>query len=222
MVKGLPSMIDPLRRSIATGTNLDSAALTDEERAAYASDIAWAARYVEEVPVADLVMPTMAVSDRMTLRRGNRIVDIRAMGPGHSQSDLIVHLPVEQIVIAGDLVIWPVPLAGVKSSIRGWSEALERIRALQPAVIVPGHGPVMRDDGYLRQLRDLFASVADQVDAVSGNGATLEAVRQKVDLAEWRARFAAGSQLKAFLFDYYVTGPGVAAAFREVAEARTR
>src|SRR5262249_14986693 len=154
-------------------------------------------------------------TDRLTLRRGTRTIDIRSVGPGHSQADLIVHLPADNIVIAGDLVIWPVPLAGLKSSIGWWVTALPRIRHPQPPIIVPGHGPLMKDDAYLEQMQGLFGSLKQQVDAAVARGETLEQVRQSVNLAEWRTKFAGGSQLHAFLFDYYVSGPGVAAAFRE-------
>ena len=218
MVKGLPPLIEKFRTALGTGRNLAGAPLTEEERAAYTSDMEWAARYVTEVPGAPVILPTITVSDRLTLRRGSRLIDIRSFGPGHSQADLIVHLPAEKIVIAGDLVIWPVPLAGLKSSIRGWATALDRIRELHAAIVVPGHGPVMRDDTYLEQLAGLFTSLAQQVDASVAKGATLEATRAAVHLEDWRNTFAGDSQLRAFLFDYYVTGPGVAAAYREAAK----
>lgn len=93
--------------------------------------------------------------------------------------------------------------------------ALQRIRDLKPAAIVPGHGPLMKDDGYLAQMQEMLGSLKQQVDAAVARGETLEQVRKSVNLTDWRTKFAAGSQLRAFLFDYYVTGPGVAAAFRE-------
>ena len=215
MIKGLPAMIGKLRKALDQGKNLTGAAMTDEERAAYTSDVEWAERYVREVPGVPVILPTIGVTDRLTLRRGARIIDIRSVGSGHSRADLIVHLPTERIVIAGDLVIWPVPIAGLKSSITGWADALERIRALQPAIIVPGHGPIMRDDSYLRMMGEMFTSLAQQVDAAVAKGETLDRTRQIVQLDDWRAKFAAGSQLRAFLFDYYVTGPAVAAAYRD-------
>ena len=64
----------------------------------------------------------------------------------------------------------------------------------------------------------LFTSLAQQVDASVGQGATLEATRANVHLDDWRTTFAGTSQLRAFLFDYYVTGPGVAAAYREATQ----
>lgn len=218
MLKGLPPLIEKFRSALDTGRNLAGAPITDEERAAYASDMEWAGRYVSEVPAVPVILPTIPVTDRLTLRRGSRLIDIRSLGPGHSQADLIVHLPVEKIVIAGDLVIWPVPLTGLKSSIKGWATALDRIRELRPAVIVPGHGPIMRDDAYLQQLGGLFTSLAQQVDASVAKGATLEDTRASVHLDEWRSTFAGTSQLRGFLFDYYVTGPGVAAAYREATQ----
>jgi cyclase len=215
MATGLPPLVAKLRAAASSGRNLAGAPITDEERAAYASDVEWAERYVTEVPSAPVILPTITVSDRLTLRRGSRLIDIRSLGPGHSQADLIVHLPAEKIVIAGDLVIAPVPLTGLKSSITGWASALDRIRTLRPAVIVPGHGPILRDDAYLVQMGGLFTSLARQVEGAAANGLSLDATRAAVQLDDWRRTFAGDSQLRAFLFDYYVTGPGVAAAYRD-------
>ena len=44
-----------------------------------------------------------------------------------------------------------------------------------------------------------------------------EGIQQAVQ-ASARDKLAAGSQLRAFLFDYYVWGPGVAAAYREATQ----
>jgi cyclase len=215
MKAGIPPLLAKVKELLQQNKNLAGQDLTAEERAAFKSDIEWAERYLQEVPTADVILPSIAVTDRLMLRRGTRTIEVRSVGPGHSQADLIVYLPADTIVITGDLVIWPVPLAGLKSSIGGWVTALQRIRDLKPAVIVPGHGPLMRDDKYLEQMQGVFRSLKQQVDAAVARGETLEQVRKSVDLADWRATFAAGSQLRAFLFDYYVTGPGVAAAFRE-------
>ena len=64
----------------------------------------------------------------------------------------------------------------------------------------------------------MFTSVAQQVDAAASRRETLDATRKSIQLDDWREKFAAGSQLRAFLFDYYVAGPAVAAAYREATE----
>ena len=213
----LPTVRETHRRAVELLPQLREAKITDAW-AGFVDSTPDGVPGIGEVPAVPGVLPTMTVTERMTLRRGSRLIDIRSMGPGHSQADLIVHLPAEKIVIAGDLVIWPVPLTGLKSSIKGWATALDRIRELQPAVIVPGHGPIMRDDSYLKQLGGLFTSLAQQVDASVAKGATLEDTRASVHLDDWRSTFAGTSQLRGFLFDYYVTGPGVAAAYREATQ----
>ena len=87
--------------------------------------------------------------------------------------------------------------------------------ALHPAVIVPGHGPVLRGDTYLRQEDALLHALVDQVDAAVARGDTLAAVRERVDLTPFRAWFTEGNKVRRALFYSYVTMPGVARAYEE-------
>ena len=95
---------------------------------------------------------------------------------------------------------------GAKSSLTGWIAALEQIRPPQPAIIVPGHGPIDRDDQQLQLMEGLFTSIEDQVAGGVARGDTLDEEHAR-DAGRRRGRFAGSSQLRAFLFDYYVTGP---------------
>jgi glyoxylase-like metal-dependent hydrolase (beta-lactamase superfamily II) len=170
---------------------------------------------------APAILPTLALENRITLHLGNRIIDVRHLGRGHTAGDLVVHLPKERIVIAGDLVVWPVPLVGnPQSNIGDWATTLKKLQELQPALIVPGHGPVMHDDSYVRMLVRLFSSVKQQVDAAVARGETLEQTRKSVNLDELRKEFAGDSRVKRMLFATYVTSPAVAAAFREASAGR--
>jgi hypothetical protein len=113
--------------------------------------------------------------------------------------------------------VFPIPLVGGDQSfVSEWSGTLDKVIALKPAIIVPGHGPVMRDTSYVRMVADLFTSVTAQVRAAAAAGQPLDAVRKAVDLGKFRDAFAGESQLKRFLFANYVTGPAVASAYRDV------
>jgi hypothetical protein len=92
--------------------------------------------------------------------------------------------------------------------------------ALRPAVIIPGHGPVMRDDSHARLTLRLLNSIRDQTGAAVARGETLEAARKSVNLEEFRKLFAGDSRFKSFVFANYVTSSGVAAAYREAAEGK--
>lgn len=214
MIEGAPGGVEMLRGLLAKGVNLDGDALDAEERASYESDIRLVEHYLEVVPSTPLLPPTLTVEERLTLHRGERTIEVLHLGAGHTAADLVVHLPAEGIAVAGDLVVWPVPLVGVgQSDVGAWVATLERLVELQPRRIVPGHGPVLAGVDYPRRMAELFASIRRQTEAAAGAGATLESVRAAVDLTPERRLFAGESRLLGALFDRYVATPAVEAAF---------
>jgi glyoxylase-like metal-dependent hydrolase (beta-lactamase superfamily II) len=204
-----------LRKRVAENKSLTGAPLTDEERAAYLSDARLVERYLADLPGLEVVFPTIAVSDKLVIDDGSRVIEILHLGRGHTGADLVVHLPREHVAIVGDLVSWPVPLVGTTSHPADFASTLQRLLALEASVIVPGHGPVMRDDAYVRLMARLLASIRDQTAAAVARGETLEQARRSVDLSEFRRAIAGDSALRQFAFDNYVAGPGVEVAWRE-------
>ena len=120
-----------------------------------------------------------------------------------------------RLAIVGDLVSWPVPLVGTTSHPSDFASTLQHLLALEASVVVPGHGPVQRDDTYVRLVARLLAAVRDRTAAAVARGETLEQARKSVDLSEFRKAIAGDSALRGFAFDNYVAGPGVAVAHRE-------
>lgn len=164
----------------------------------------------------EIILPTITVEERLTLYRGSRAIDIRYLGRAHTSGDIVVHLPKEGIIIAGDLVIWPVPYVGSpQSHIGDWSQTLDRMLALQPSVIIPGHGPVLRDLSYPKLMAKLFASIKQQVEAAVARGETMEQVQKSVNLDEFQTSFAGDSRMRRLIFRNYVVGPAVMAAFAD-------
>jgi len=215
-----PQLVTQLRLSVEQQKNMTGALLTDEERVSYLSDADTTERYVAEVPTWQIVLPTIVVTDKLTLTRGHRTIDVLFLGRAHTGADLVVHLPADHIVIAGDLVVSPVPLVGSTSHPLEFGAALDQLLALKPAVIIPGHGPVMRDDSFVRQEQRLLASLKQQVEASVARGDSLEETRKSVDLEPMRKVFAGDSQLKSFVFSNYVATPGVAAAYKDATSRR--
>jgi cyclase len=219
MTRALPGLLGFFRTLLATGRSVSGKPITDEERVAYAGDSALAARYLAEAPTLRVTPPTRTFTDRLVLAAGRRPVEVRWLGAGHTRGDAVVWLPDERIVVAGDLVVLPVPTVGSTSIPGAFGATLDSLVALRPAMIVPGHGPVLRDDAYVRDVSRMLASLRRQAAAAVARGETLEQARQSVDLGEFRARFAGDSQLRGVVFDQYVVSPGVAAAWREATEA---
>ena len=213
---GAPQFLQTLKQLLATGKSLTGGPLTDEERISMASDTLLAGYVLSDGANAEAILPTITVDDRLTLYRGNRVIDIRHLGSGHTSADLVVHLPNEGIVITGDLVVYPIPLVGnPQSHVAEWSPTLDKIIALKATTIVPGHGPVLHDDSYLKTLSEMFASISKQTKDAVARGETLEQARKSVNLSDFKQRLAGESPVRKLLFDNYVAGPAIGAAYTE-------
>jgi len=91
----------------------------------------------------DVASPTATFSGRLHGDVGGRPFVLEEVGPAHTGGDVIVHLPDAGVVFAGDILFigsTPIVWAG---PVGNWLAALERVRALEPEVVVPCHGPVV-------------------------------------------------------------------------------
>ena len=215
-LEGAPGFLQQLKGLLKDGKSLTGGPLSDDERVSMTADVALAEYVLADGAAAEAVLPTITVDERLTLKRGRHTIDIRHLGQGHTAADLVVHLPADNILITGDLVVWPVPLVGdPQSHVGAWSDTLTAAVALQPRVIVPGHGPVLKNIGYLQDLSRMFRAINDQVSALVARGETLEGVRMSVPLDEYRKALAGSSPMRNLLFTNYVLRPAVGAAYRQ-------
>jgi len=210
-----PAFAARLRSLVEKNQSLGGGDLTEEERIGYLSDARQLEELVKEAPEIQILLPTITIEDRLTLHRGHRTIEIHYLGRAHTRADLVVHLPKEGIVVAGDLVVWPVPLVGSTSYPRDYAATLEKLLALRASISIPGHGPVLRDDTYVKLMVRLLTSIKQQTEAAMARGETLGQVRKSVNLDEFRKAFAGDSKFKRIIFDSYVTDPAVTAAFRQ-------
>lgn len=92
-----------------------------------------------------LVEPDEWLAGPRELVVGGVKLQLVPVGPSHTPEDLVVYLPSEKVLFAGDLVFRNrVPFVGQADS-RRWIRALDQLLALDAAVVVPGHGPLSRD-----------------------------------------------------------------------------
>ena len=120
--------------------------------------------FLEQKNSVHHTLPNQTYTGTLTLRLGNREIQVmhhdRAITPG----DSFLYLPKEKIVIAGDLLINPVTFA-LSSYPAGWIKTLEYIDSLDASIIVPGHGEPLRDEQLLKAtiavLKDLQKRGAD-------------------------------------------------------------
>ena len=116
----------------------------------------------------ELVVPDQWIDGPAELVVGGTRLQLRPVGPAHTPEDLVVFLPGEQVLFAGDMVFrGRIPFVGQADS-RQWIAALDALLALQPKVVVPGHGALSttaREDlqltrDYLLYLREAMGAAA--------------------------------------------------------------
>jgi cyclase len=213
-VAAIPPYLDTLRQALAAGTRRDGTSLTPADRTflqAQIDDLGRGLGFYKEAVVA---LPDVTFERELTLRLGGRVVKIMAFGPGNTAGDAVVYVPDAKVAASGDLVVAPTPFA-YDSFIFDWPAAMTRLTALDAAVIVPGHGPVMRDWAYARTVTELLESVGAQVRRAVARGLSLEEARKAVDVSAIRTRMTGDDPILQRNFDQFFLAAAVDSAYQE-------
>jgi len=86
-------------------------------------------------------VPELIVSSELRMYKGQRELRLIHFG-GHTPASIGVYLPQQRILFSGDVVVCGQhPFMG-QANTKQWIEALEKIRAMDVNIIIPGHGPI--------------------------------------------------------------------------------
>jgi len=102
--------------------------------------------------------------------------------PAHTTGDLVIDLPDQKIVFAGDLLTEnPTPLIHLEKhgSSEGWITSATGLAALNADRYVPGHGDVT-DAASIRALVAKFAAIREKMKGLVAQGKTLDEVKAAV------------------------------------------
>jgi glyoxylase-like metal-dependent hydrolase (beta-lactamase superfamily II) len=141
-------------------------------------------------------------------------VQVRFLGRGNTDGDAVVWAPKQRLLAAGDLVVAPIPYAA-QTYPGEWIATLKRLEAFDFAVLVPGHGPVMRDRAYIEKVIAALETVRAQVGPLARAGVPLAEVRKRVDVAAMKRSFTGDDAWLAFLMDAVFTNDLISNAWKE-------
>jgi len=141
---------------------------------------------------------------------------VRAFLPGRANTDgdAVVTVPTSRVLIAGDLVVAPIPF-GFNAYPKEWLAALDALDGEVFDVLVPGHGTPQADRVYLQRVRDLIEATRARTAALVAAGATLEEAKAKVDLSDHAKDFVGDDPFLRQWFDQYWTTPFVEVCWKE-------
>lgn len=102
----------------------------------------------------------------------------------HTDSDLMVYLPDDKALIAGDILVNGIVPTMQDGIVKNWISVLEEIEAIDADVYVPGHGPLMKLS-QVKLLRNsisrFYAGVREGYRKNLGMGE----IRGHLNLSEW-------------------------------------
>lgn len=128
----------------------------------------------------ELRPPTTLVDERLELEVDGIAVHLIHVGPAHTGGDLLVHLPRERVVFTGDVLFRLCTPIGWDGTQAQWLRALDAIVALDPAVVVPGHGPLCGLEGP-REMKAYLEYVYGEAARGFADGLTAIEAAKRID-----------------------------------------
>ncbi len=125
----------------------------------------------EEAGVVKIACPNVMFAEKTRLGLGGVNVDLLFIAPSHTRDSLIVYVPEEKTVFAGDILFTDYyPYMG-DGDIQGWVKTLDHLMTMDADTIVPGHGPLStkKDLADMKEYLLAFDTKARSLCATSGN-----------------------------------------------------
>ena len=117
-----------------------------------------------------LITPDTLFDKKYTIKGSKRSVELLKLSPvSEEHSDIVVWVPDVKFLFAGNIVFNNRALNYTKNSnMKGWIEALNKIKAMKPKIVLGGHGSTFGADAYkttLNYLLDLKSQVKKAYDS---------------------------------------------------------
>ena len=117
---------------------------------------------IPELSQIRMTLPDVTFSDRMDLRLGDREINMIYLGRAHSAGDILLHLPQDGVLYAGDIAFHRVLPAFPDGHITKWLYVMDKTREMDFETIVPGHGPVGTKKDF-DEARELMAHLQGEI-----------------------------------------------------------
>ena len=118
-----------------------------------------------------------------TFIHGVRVVFLVPRG-SHTIGDLLVHLPDDKVLVAGDILVSGVVPTFQDGFLKNWIRTLDEIQTLGVAHFVPGHGDLMTLHDVIA-LRDAMLQFYSGVKEGFRNGQSEGEIRKSLDISSW-------------------------------------
>ena len=131
--------------------------------------------------------PNITLSKEMTLFRGNREIQIRYLGRGHTAGDVVVFLPKERVVMTGDFLTSG--LSNMSDSYpEEWATSLDALKKLDFETVLPGHGEAFTDRANIDYFQAYLRDVWKETSRLKKEGVSAEEAARRVDMTKHKGQ----------------------------------
>lgn len=183
--------LEQMREQLAKGKRPDGSPISDSTRVRTQHFIEALAGHMADCDEMRYRGVDSVFTDSLNVDLGKQVVTLRFLGRGNTAGDVVAWLPASRTLLTGDLVVHPFPFA-TQSYITEWTRVLRSFDAFGARAIVPGHGPIMHDLGYVHVLMQVFDSVATMARKAYRPGMTNDQLHSAVDVKELADGFSNG------------------------------
>jgi len=139
----------------------------------------------EKYEIVELSMPDITTDGQMYAHLGERILELSFVGHAHTPGDMVVYLPDEEILFAGDVLFNGCHPVTRSADTSNWVKVLDTLMGKSIKLTVPGHGEPAVGKSNLDNLKNYFQIFRSRVGVLKASGLSIEEVEKSFALPEF-------------------------------------
>lgn len=143
-----------------------------------------------------IVEPTIVYSERMRIELGGKVVELVHPGANHSNDATVMLFPAERALFATEFIADALVGGNARSlpsacgpfdgsPLSQWIASYENVEALDFDIVIAGHGSALLDKALVRETREFFEHLRDEVSAGMAAGKSLPELKESVTLERY-------------------------------------
>ena len=139
---------------------------------------------IPELEQIRITLPDVTFEDKMTIRLGDRVIELSFLGRAHSNSDILAYLPDDKVLFVGDIAVHKTLPAFPDGHITKWLTVIDETAKVDADTIVPGHGPV-GGKAELEEARELLHILNSEIKKGFDEGLPEEETAKRVNVGKF-------------------------------------
>ncbi len=103
----------------------------------------------------------------------------------HTVGDMMVYLPDDKVLVGGDILVNRTIPVMRDAMVKNWVDTLEQVQSFDATTIVPGHGPLMKQQDVIKLQRQMAGFYAG-IEAGYKKGLSDSETRKTLDVKDWK------------------------------------